>query len=108
MKIISFKTTKSEMQMIVAIVNRAQKLGIVTPAKPGKQSGHGYSRMTCDMDLTACHCNGNPLDLAALLGADDFNFTHDLCGIARHIDRETGKLMDCFVPRMSAKEPAAA
>lgn len=55
------------------------------------------------MDITAVHANGNPLKLAELLATDDFNFTHDVFGITRHIDRETGKLGGCFVPRFSGK-----
>ena len=53
------------------------------------------------MDLTACHLNGTPLDLDRLLAADDFNFTHDVWGIHRHIDRTTGRLRDCFLPRFA-------
>jgi len=59
------------------------------------------------MDLTAAHANGNPLDLDKLLGFDDFNFTHDICGINRHIDRATGKLMDRFSPRCSMPSKVA-
>jgi len=58
--------------------------------------------MDADMDVTACHANGNKLDLAGLLAADDFNFSHDVFGIYRHIDRDTGKLGNCFRPRYSA------
>jgi hypothetical protein len=62
------------------------------------------------MDLTACHANGCPLDLQALLDAADinqFDFTHDILGIRQHLDRQTGKLKDCFVPRY-AKIPRYA
>ena len=51
------------------------------------------------MDLNACHSNGCPLDLEELSKAKGFSFVHDLAGIANHIDRDTGKLTDCFVPR---------
>lgn len=51
------------------------------------------------MDVTACHANGCPLDLEKLLHADAFNFSHDVFGIARYINRNTGKLENCFVPR---------
>jgi hypothetical protein len=55
------------------------------------------------MDLTAVHANGTPLDLARLAQADAGNFAHDIIGIARHLDRTTGQLRDCFVPRYHAK-----
>lgn len=60
------------------------------------------------MDLTAVHANGNPMRLADLLAADDFNFAHDIVGISRFLDRNTGRLTDCFSPRFSARELAAA
>lgn len=54
------------------------------------------------MDVTACHCNGCPLRLQELLEADDFNFTHDVFGIRRFIDRTTGEMPGAkFHPRFS-------
>lgn len=60
-----------------------------------------YSFQSCEMDINACHSNGNPLDLKALLEADDFNFCHDVFGIRNHINRATGQLENCFSPRFS-------
>lgn len=60
-----------------------------------------YKLLDARMDLTATHANGNPLKLHQLLAADDANFAHDVFGIRRHLNRETGELMDCFVPRFS-------
>jgi hypothetical protein len=54
------------------------------------------------MDITACHLNGTPLKLASWLAADDFDFLHDLYGIDRNMNRETGKLENCFLPRFAA------
>lgn len=53
------------------------------------------------MNVSACHASGNPLRLADLLAADDFNFAHDVFGINRHIDRDTGAMLNCFRPRFS-------
>lgn len=58
------------------------------------------------MDIIAVHRNGCPLRLAELLAADDFNFAHDVFGIRRHLDRTTGQLRNCFVPRFA--RPRAA
>lgn len=55
------------------------------------------------MDITAVHANGNQLDLTALLAADDSNFAHDVFGIRRHLNRDTGELEDFFTPRFSAR-----
>lgn len=88
----SFSTTKEECSLIDRVVNRFMS----------EHGGHvGYDRMTLSMDLSACHSNGNPLKLAELLDADDFNFTHDVAGISQHICRKSGKLLDCFSPRYS-------
>jgi len=59
------------------------------------------------MDVTAVHCNGNPLRHADLLAADDFNFLHDMSGICNCLDRNTGKLTRNFRPRFSrpARDP---
>lgn len=60
----------------------------------------------CDvmMDVTAVHCNGNPLKLEALRDADGFNFAHDILGIRRHLNRDTGHLDGHFLPRFSMPE----
>lgn len=54
-----------------------------------------------NMDLTATHANGCPLDFKKLLSFPPFDFNHDIYGIQRHIDRNTGKLKDFFLPRCS-------
>ena len=61
-----------------------------------------YKHMDAMMDIEACHSNGCPLRLNELLATDDGNFGHDVFGIRRHLDRETGKLGGCFLPRFSA------
>jgi hypothetical protein len=60
------------------------------------------NRLNSEMDITACHLNGTPLCLAEWLHADDFNFLHDLYGIDSHMNRNTGRLVGCFVPRFAA------
>lgn len=91
---ISFETTREELEIIVKIAERADR-EIFGP--------HGVAQTRTDtiMDISATHANGCPLKLAELLAADDFNFVHDVAGIRRHIDRTTGKLQDCFLPRFA-------
>lgn len=86
-----FNATKRDHNLIFKIVLRAQHAAV--------EAGVHIDRMTMLMDLEACHCNGNPLDLKKLLGFDDFNFAHDVFGIRRYMDRNTGKLTKCFLPR---------
>lgn len=88
---------ESEKALINAIAERARR-ELPTPRRP---------HLDWVMDFTAVHCNGNPLRLAALLDADDFNFTHDAAGIRNCLDRTTGKLANFFVPRYSAR-PASS
>jgi hypothetical protein len=91
---ISFECTKEEFITIGKIVKRARK---IVP---------DVDAMSLNMDISACHANGCPLKLDELLAADGFNFSHDVFGIRRHIDRKTGQLMDCFVPRFAQPERA--
>lgn len=55
-----------------------------------------------NMDIAAAHLNGCPLNLDKLLNSQTGDFLHDVCGIQFHIDRETGKLEECFLPRCAA------
>lgn len=95
---VSFDVTREEFARIERILERAKELGLCRGPRSG---GHWYEPLTLMMDLEACHANGCPLDFDRLLSADDFNFTHDIAGIARHMDRETGKLTGCFLPRFA-------
>ena len=54
------------------------------------------------MDLSAVHLHGGGLKLAELLKAPEVDFAHDIAGIVRHLDRKSGKLLDCFSPRYHA------
>ena len=87
---LSFTTTRKDTATIALIVRRAMK-----ELKDRDTSLHLM------MDISAVHANGCKLDLDALLKADDANFMHDIMGIRTHLNRETGKLMDCFVPRFA-------
>jgi hypothetical protein len=98
MKMINFKTSRPEAELIIAIAKRAVAMANSYDIE--------YAMLEADMDISACHCNGNPLDLHKLLEADDFNFAHDVFGIRRHIDRTTGQLQDCFVPRCTQSKLA--
>lgn len=55
------------------------------------------------MDLTACHCNGTPLDLRKLLKASEADFGHDVFGIRKYLNRRTGDMKDGFSPRCARR-----
>lgn len=84
----AFLTTREDSRLICSIVARA-----------------GVSdRLSLAMDIEAVHNCGYPLDLRALLDAGAEDFTHDITGIRRYLDRDTGKLRDCFVPRFARQK----
>jgi hypothetical protein len=87
---INFNTSVEETRLINAITKRTVQVGVCADL------------LALEMDITATHKNGNPLRLAELLAADEFNFWHDINGIQNNINRKTGKLENCFVPRFSA------
>jgi hypothetical protein len=87
--------TTEDRDTILKIVQRAKELARNLGQK-------NFDALTCTMDLTVAH-HTDPLALDELLKADnDGDFAHDVWGIMRHIDRETGELGDHFSPRYAA------
>lgn len=67
---------------------------------------HHHDRTSVSMDLIACHNGGCPLDFAAMAAFEDFSqVAHDITGIGRYLDRETGELDSGFHPRFALPEP---
>lgn len=91
---VNFNVSRAEARLIEAIAERCLRL----EAEAGRPVPE---RMLVEMDITACHANGNRLKLQELLDAAPADFNHDVWGIRQHIDRLTGKLIDCFSPRYS-------
>lgn len=92
---VKFNCTASESTLIDLIFKRAQEL-LQNPPE---------NKLSFYMDLDACHSNGCPLDFAKLLAEAEINFAHDVLGIVNNIDRETGKLLNGWLPRYCLKEP---
>lgn len=88
MKKVIFDVSTTDAKLIGKIIDRIRREA-VRPI-----DGLEYS-----MDITACHANGTPLKLQKLLNAKRADFLHDVSGINRHIDRDTGKLPATFRPR---------
>ena len=103
---VSFDITDADRDLIGQIVDRA--LDLISRGETLTKRDRAERRINLMMDLTACHANGNPLRLQDLIDADDFNLFHDVAGIARHIDRDTGRLTNFFSPRFSARQSEAA
>lgn len=96
MSVVKFDATPAEFKTIAAIAERAHELAA--------SLDFDYPVMDVEMDVIAAHANGCPLDLESLLSFDDMDFGHDVFGIRRHIDRGTGGLRDCFLPRCSTPQ----
>ncbi len=89
----NWNASKSETETITKIAKRAVQVA--------NSNGISLDFMDTQMDIAACHLNGNPLKLEDLYNADDLNFAHDIFGIKRHLNRNNGELEDCFLPRFS-------
>ena len=92
---IRFDVNREDALLIDKIVDRA--------VEAAQGAGWEYDALDARMDIAACHRNGTPLKLAELLDADDFNFSHDVFGIRRNLDRTTGNLLNNFWPRFAIK-----
>lgn len=86
---VSFRMSRTDSRLIKRIIDRAVREHGIDADDP----------QALNMDVSACHVNGCPLDLRKLLAADDASFLHDLYGIRRHLNRKTGALQGNFVPR---------
>jgi hypothetical protein len=85
------QSIQKEFDIIVQIAKRAEALyASLDRAIP--------DRFALLMDLEHVHAH-IPMKLDALLKANDANFAHDVFGIRQHLNRATGKLENCFVPR---------
>lgn len=93
------------------VMDQAREVTLMTIGKIADRAVRVYAehevrveRRDVLMDISACHFSAQKLRLDDLLAADNANFIHDVAGINRHLNRETGKLMDCFSPRFSARQ----
>ena len=86
-------TTKEEVKryfnLISEVVDKASNMGIVANSSNPK--------MTLSMDIENAKLNSE--DLLALLAFHNEDFIHDIIGIQRHMNRETCRLENFFVPR---------
>lgn len=83
--------TREEKQTIFDIAKRADEQGLLMS-----------DRVTLVLDLTIAH-NQFKLNLNELLNADDENFTHDIAGIQKNVDRNKMEVVNLFVPRYATE-----
>jgi hypothetical protein len=92
--ILNWEVNREDSDLIDAIANRAVDIA--------DAQGVALPKLDILMDITAVHANGTPLELKALLESDRFEFTHDVFGIYKHLNRRTGELENFFYPRYAA------
>jgi hypothetical protein len=89
MPITNLEITKEDFDLAVDVAQRVLR----------EFTNYPDDQRTLIMDLNACHSNGCPLDFAGLAKANMLDLSHDIYGIRQHINRDTGKLEGCFMPR---------
>lgn len=95
----SFNVSKDDHFTILQIVNRVWE----------ERPGYMYqTKLEAIMDLSAVAANGCPMHFDMLLMAPTEDFWHDILGIYRHLNRETGHLGDGFLPRYAKTEAPRA
>ena len=97
---INFDIDDAGYRLVQKIVDRFQKL----TTKSNPRARLSKAKLELVLDIVACHMNGCELDLEKLLNFDDFNLVHDVAGIRNRIDRNTGQINGCFLPKCSKKE----
>ena len=76
-------------ELYLKITKRAEEMKMVM-----------FDRMSLIMDLE-CADNEFNLRLEEFVNADNFNFSHDICGIQNNLNRKTKEFENCFVPRFT-------
>lgn len=79
--------TKDERLLAVEIAKRAEDMNLLM-----------FDRLSLIMDIEATH-DDIGLKLSELLNADNENFTHDIVGIQKNLDRTTKTMQNFFLPR---------
>lgn len=81
---------KQKIEAMVEIAERAEILNLLMTNK-----------LSLVMDLD-CATEQFDLRLTELLETDNFNFSHDIVGIQKNINRETKKIEGLFIPRFAS------
>jgi hypothetical protein len=91
--VVFHKFTKKEDVILQKILKRAKKMFGELRTRWDKT----------DLTMTISAAIGSnediTIDLEKLLNFDNFSFAHDISGLNHNVNHETGKLMNCFLPR---------
>jgi len=92
---IDFKATEEDNTLVTQIVERFMEVA------SNYVDDEGITWEELEMSIKAVHLNGCLLDLDKLLAFDDFNLLHDVVGMNNNVCRDTGKLLNFFLPKCS-------
>jgi hypothetical protein len=81
-----------ELELIGAIVERYVEI-----IKPERE------KTAILMDVMLTHYTIG-LKLEEMVNGPQYDFVHDMMGIQKHLDRQTGAMLDCFLPRFAVPE----
>ena len=81
-------------------VKKGDTLGAAAVVERAVNEGTCVDPISLQLDLEAVSLSVS-MDWEGLLKASEGNFYHDLDGIQRYLNRETGKLENCFFPRFA-------
>lgn len=95
----------SDDQEIKLAFRRYEAILIAKIAKRARELGDERPADEIEADIAAVQASDCPMRLMELFTADDFDFRHDVDGIARHLDRKTGELGP-FWPRCARPREA--
>ena len=79
-------------------MNKLQTLSTIAHQARDKGLRREIIQTVMDLNLVDEHYD---VDWAAMAADNGSNMLHDVVGIAHHLDRKTGKLKDCFLPRFA-------
>ena len=87
--------TPAQNTLLELITDRYKRLCVTALADAAPDSELRLAFLICHKSI--------PLEFARLQDFDDMNFMHDVLGILRHTNTESGEVEDCFVPRCATR-----
>lgn len=95
------RLTKADAERIMQIVDRT--LPLIMPIVVLSNAQARMFKLALFCDIAVIHLSLG-LRLDELTRAENFDLIHDVMGIYQNLDRETGTLRDCFMPRFVAQQ----
>jgi hypothetical protein len=102
---LNLSISESDLKLVNQIAQRATQVAVshraISLLKAFSKVEEARFHREVLMDVWIVHANGCPLRLQELLDAEPYEFAHDVFEMRERLDRVTGQLTGCFVPRFS-------